>query len=200
MKWYAAKVGLGEALVDGETRIAPSPVATADKHILIEARSHEVFGQKVSYNPLSERVFVFDQPLAWPTPARTLTDGFGPRKLDGADNFHSGIDFPVPAGTQVRAVLPGKVHMVGYDPAGFGRFVVLDHGNGLFSLYAHLTIAKVATGELVAAGDLLALSGASGNARGPHLHFAMYATGARFPLLQGYIFNKEAAIDPWPLF
>ncbi len=200
MSWYAAQAGLGTALVDGVARFGPAPVTTKDGHILIEARSHEALGRKVSYNPLSRRVFILDGKLAWPTPARTLTDGFGPRKLKGVDDFHSGIDFPVPSGTEVRAALPGTVYSVAYDPGGFGRYVVLDHVQGLFTLYAHLTNAKVSPGARVAAGDLLGLSGASGKAYGPHLHFALYATGAFFPLTRAGTYNKEAAVDAWPLF
>jgi len=195
--WYAAQEGLGTALVNGLAREAVPPVAK-DGHLLIEARSHEVFGRKVSYNPLSRRVFIFDGTLTWPTPARTITDGFGPRVLRGQDDFHSGIDFPVRAGTEVRAVLPGRLHLVGYDPGGFGNFVVLDHGDGLFSLYAHLSTAEAP--DQVAAGQVIGLSGATGKAFGPHLHFALYATGAYFPLTRDGIYNKEAAVDPWPLF
>lgn len=197
MTWYAAKVGWASALVDGRIRMTVPPVIK-DGHVLIEARSHEVFGHRVSYNPLSRRVFVFDRELAWPTPARAITDGFGPRVLRGKDDFHSGVDFPVRSGTEVRAALPGRLYLTGFDPGGFGRFVVLDHGAGLFSLYAHLTTAEAA--EQVAAGQVVGLSGATGKAFGPHLHLALYATGAYFPLTEDGIFNKAAAVDPWPLF
>lgn len=105
---------------------------------------------------------------------------------------HSGIDIRVPTGTPVRAVMTGKVHSVGYQPNGFGKYVVIIHPNvpdpddpnggtvTLFSEYAHLSAQYVEVGDIVHKGDSVALSGSTGQSSGPHLHFSLTREGAPF--------------------
>lgn len=99
---------------------------------------------------------------------------------------HNGIDIGVPIGTPVLAALSGTILDTGntdavYDSSGnqcysFGKWVMIDHGNGLNTMYAHLSEIDVSRGESVATGQLLGLSGMTGYATGPHLHFGVYAT------------------------
>jgi len=101
-------------------------------------------------------------------------DRFGPRGL----RFHAGLDFPAPYGRAVRAAAPGRVVFAGFDSSGFGNLVVVDHGNGLRTRYAHLSRFGVRRGRWVAAGTLLGRVGATGSATGPHLHFEALIRGA----------------------
>ena len=94
-------------------------------------------------------------------------DGFGPR----GDWFHTGVDFPAPAGTAVRAARGGRVAFAGWNSGGYGQLIVIDHGSGVTSWYAHLSRLDVAAGQPVAAGSLIGRVGATGHATGPHLHF-----------------------------
>jgi murein DD-endopeptidase MepM/ murein hydrolase activator NlpD len=105
--------------------------------------------------------------------AAAVGDRYGPR---GA-GFHPGLDFPAPTGARVMAAASGRVIFAGYDD-GFGLTVVLDHGNGLHTRYAHLSAAAVSAGAFVPVGALVGRVGASGFATGPHLHFEVTVRGA----------------------
>ena len=108
--------------------------------------------------------------LSFPV-AAAVGDGFGPR----GDRFHSGIDLLAAAGTPVRAAGAGTVSFAGWSPGGYGNLVVVDHGNGVSSWYAHLSRIDVVSGAAVTTATLV---GATGNAIGPHLHFEVRVRGA----------------------
>ena len=91
-------------------------------------------------------------------------------------HFHSGIDLAVAAGTPVHATLAGTCQVID-DTTGYGLHVIIDHGQGLSSLYAHLESVTVATGERVLAGEVIGAVGSTGNSTGPHLHFEIRANG-----------------------
>ncbi|MFI6942381.1 peptidoglycan DD-metalloendopeptidase family protein [Streptomyces sp. NPDC050418] len=87
-----------------------------------------------------------------------------------AAGFHTGVDFGCPTGTPVSSVGPGTVVVAG-DQGAYGNCVIVQMSDGRFTLYAHLSRVDVKTGQGVAAGQRLGLSGATGNVTGPHLHF-----------------------------
>jgi hypothetical protein len=110
--------------------------------------------------------------LALPLDA-PLGDGFGPR----GDAFHAGLDFIAAAGSIVAAAGSGLVTWAG--PRGtFGNAVVIAHGHGVRSLYAHLSRIGVGVGQRVAAGAEIGLVGSTGRSSGPHLHFEVRLRGA----------------------
>ncbi len=111
--------------------------------------------------------------LRAPSPL-TPSEDFGPR----GNRFHAGVDYPAPAGTPALAAGFGRVVHSGPMRGGWGRVVVLDHGQGLRTWYAHLSATRVRLGENVAAGAAVGLVGASGRATGPHLHFEVQLRGA----------------------
>lgn len=92
---------------------------------------------------------------------------------------HSGVDFSAPTGTNVRAVHAGTV-IVGGAGAAYGNHVLVDHGDGIWTLYAHLSVVNVAHGQSVAAGDSVGTVGSTGNSSGPHLHFEVRTNGTQF--------------------
>ncbi|WP_299531956.1 peptidoglycan DD-metalloendopeptidase family protein [uncultured Streptomyces sp.] len=106
--------------------------------------------------------------LTAPVAARTGT----PYHQSGswASGYHTGVDFPVPTGTTVKAVASGTVVSAGWAGA-YGYEVVIRHGDGRYSQYAHLSALHVRAGQQVAAGRSIARSGSTGNSTGPHLHF-----------------------------
>ncbi len=94
--------------------------------------------------------------------------------------FHPGIDIPASKGTQVRAVADGLVilsakNQDGYS--GYGRIVIIDHGWGIKTLYAHNKKNLVNTGDCIRAGEVIGEVGSSGNATGSHLHFEIRKDG-----------------------
>jgi murein DD-endopeptidase MepM/ murein hydrolase activator NlpD len=108
-----------------------------------------------------------------PVDAR-ISDVFGTqRTINGkVQSIHQGLDYAVPSGTPVAAVNAGTVLLA--RPLYFeGNCVVLDHGQGLLTLYMHLSEIKVTEGEKIERGQELGLSGGSGRATGPHLHLAV---------------------------
>jgi murein DD-endopeptidase MepM/ murein hydrolase activator NlpD len=108
-----------------------------------------------------------------PVEAR-ISDVFGTqRKFNGKVlSTHQGLDFAVPTGTPISALNAGTVILA--RPLYFeGNCVVLDHGQGLLTLYLHLSEFKVKEGDRVERGQLLGLSGGTGRATGPHLHVAV---------------------------
>jgi peptidoglycan hydrolase-like protein with peptidoglycan-binding domain len=102
------------------------------------------------------------------------TDGFGPRGV----RFHSGLDYPADRGTPVQAAASGRVVTIGWDRAGYGRYVVVKHAHRNYTWYAHLSRVTVRAGALVSAGTTVGRVGASGDATGPHLHFELRVRGA----------------------
>jgi murein DD-endopeptidase MepM/ murein hydrolase activator NlpD len=104
--------------------------------------------------------------LAWPA-AGWVSSRFGPR----GPWFHAGIDIAASAGDAVLAAAPGHVTFAGFHNGGYGFLVVVAHGNGLRTLYAHLSAVTAAVGARVAGGTAIGLVGSSGHSTGPHLHF-----------------------------
>ncbi|MGW3292091.1 transglycosylase family protein [Streptomyces sp. NPDC001002] len=92
--------------------------------------------------------------------------------------YHTGVDFPVPTGTSVKAVGAGKVVTAGWG-GSFGYQVVLRHADGRYTQYAHLSAISVRAGQSVGEGQRLGRSGSTGNTTGPHLHFEV-RTGPGF--------------------
>jgi murein DD-endopeptidase MepM/ murein hydrolase activator NlpD len=107
-----------------------------------------------------------------------ITSGFGLRAdpFTGETRFHRGLDLALAYGSEVRAFAPGVVTSAG-ERAGYGLTVVVDHGEGRETLYAHLSAVDVASGARVEAGQPIARSGRSGRATGPHLHVEARESG-----------------------
>ncbi|MEX0172866.1 transglycosylase family protein [Streptomyces sp. LMG1-1-1.1] len=87
-----------------------------------------------------------------------------------SSGYHTGVDFPVPTGTSVKAVAGGRIVSAGWAGA-YGYQIVLRHDDGRYSQYAHLSALSVREGQRVSAGQRIARSGSTGNSTGPHLHF-----------------------------
>jgi murein DD-endopeptidase MepM/ murein hydrolase activator NlpD len=124
--------------------------------------------------------------MLWPTPG-PVTSGFGYRihPIYGYRRFHPGIDIGAPTGQGIVAVLPGVVLSAG--PRGtYGNLVVIDHGNGFATAYAHQSRILVVPGQRVAAGQRIGLVGSTGAATGPHLHFETLVNGEPVDPLRYY--------------
>lgn len=127
--------------------------------------------------------------LLWPVETRTVSSAWGPRMRSKTVRVkhakrkmryrgsHKGVDLTAPKGTDVYAAMDGVVVTSGRQK-GYGNYVVLDHGNGVMTLYGHHNRNLVTEGEVVRRGQKIAEVGRTGNATGPHLHFELRLDGA----------------------
>lgn len=132
-----------------------------------------------------ERVYALRTPQAWNKPfvpalqSTAVSSQFGqPRTYvrGGKVSYHYGVDYPARLGTPVAAMNSGRVVMAGNYPVR-GGLVVLDHGNGVVTLYFHLSKIKVRVGEKVERGQTVGAVGSTGLSGGPHLHLEMRVRG-----------------------
>ncbi|NLV17842.1 MAG: peptidoglycan DD-metalloendopeptidase family protein [Syntrophomonadaceae bacterium] len=115
----------------------------------------------------------------WPAPAsKRITSPYGMRfhPILKQNKLHTGIDIGAGKGTKILAADGGKVIQVAYL-GGYGNTVIIDHGNGLSTLYGHMSKFETSTGKIVAKGDLIGLVGSTGWSTGPHLHFEVRKNG-----------------------
>jgi murein DD-endopeptidase MepM/ murein hydrolase activator NlpD len=112
-------------------------------------------------------------PTLWPLTER----GFVTQGLhEGFEGRHPGLDIAVPSDSYIRASGGGVVADVGED-AVYGRYVVIDHGDGYTTLYGHASLTLVTLGQQVRERQVIALSGSTGRSTGPHLHFEVLTDG-----------------------
>jgi murein DD-endopeptidase MepM/ murein hydrolase activator NlpD len=117
-------------------------------------------------------------PTMWPVNG-VLLSRFGERTdpFSGEGAIHAGVDISAPLGTPVHAAADGIVSRAEYY-GGYGKLIVIDHGNGMSTRYGHLSRFDVVPGQEVRRGDVIAFSGATGRATSPHLHFEVRLGGA----------------------
>ncbi|MEQ2455209.1 M23 family metallopeptidase [Flavonifractor hominis] len=115
--------------------------------------------------------------------------GWREHPVDGGEKFHNGVDLAVNNGTDVLAFADGTIDYIGDSPV-YGLYLQINHAGGLQTFYAHCSELLVQQGQSVKAGQVVALSGDTGNATGPHLHFEMKLNGIRINPL--YYIETEA--------
>lgn len=125
--------------------------------------------------------------FAWPVANVIITQLFGGTEFAkqnasvyGGRAYHPGVDFGVPTGTKIYAPLGGTVRATGNTDAvpgcySWGKWTLIDHPNGLSTLYAHQSQQSVVPGQQVSTGEVIGYSGSTGYSTGPHLHFTVYA-------------------------
>ncbi len=122
---------------------------------------------------LADWVNLADAPSLWPVMGR-VTSSFGERidpfGAEAEGEFHRGIDIAAPSGTAIHATGDGVVASAAWG-TGYGREVVLDHGHGITTLYAHMSSIAVVPGESVVRGQVIGYVGTSGHSTGAHLHY-----------------------------
>lgn len=117
--------------------------------------------------------------LSWPFPPSMVTSEYGPREvtIEGASEFHEGIDFGAAEGTPIPSAGAGRVTFAAPN-GGYGNHVRIDHGRGLVTTYSHMaTLPKVTVGQIVPTGYDLGPVGDTGVSGAPHLHFEVQVNG-----------------------
>jgi len=144
-------------------------LVSADKLALFDRRSRH-FGTFPDAKPRFN---------IWPVEGR-LMSAFAQRTdpFSGEGAFHRGVDISAPTGTMVHSTADGVVIQAEMVSGGYGRLVIVDHGNGLQTYYAHLSKISVHAGQELRCGDLVGLVGSSGRTTAPHLHFEVRTSGS----------------------
>lgn len=130
----------------------------------------------------------------WPCPSnKGITSGYGMRKISlyGYEKFHAGIDVGAPMGSTIIAADGGTVIVSTYD-GGYGNYIMINHGGGRVTLYAHMSSRAAGVGETVNKGQVIGYVGSTGNSTGPHLHFEVRNNGGTVDPLTyftGYYFK-----------
>ena len=107
----------------------------------------------------------------------TITSGFGSRTLNGKQEDHPGIDIAAPKGTQVNATADGTVLLASDTGNGYGSHIQIDHGDGIVTIYGHLSAIGVKAGDTVKAGQKIGEVGSTGKSTGNHLHYQINKNG-----------------------
>jgi murein DD-endopeptidase MepM/ murein hydrolase activator NlpD len=133
------------------------------------------------------------QPAAWPVEGRII-GAYGTRldpfSAEGAHEFHKGVDIGAPIGASVKVTADGLVVEAGPTSGGYGRLVVVDHGGGYQTFYAHLSRVFVQVGQELRCGETVGALGMSGRVTAPHLHYEVRHDGIA---INPYNFMKQGS-------
>lgn len=173
--------GIYEELITGDfdtdriLNVTNDALSQIDRQLAIQKDSYEEILEKYRLN----KKYFDNFPAIKPIQGR-LSSSFGMRNhpIYKIRRPHNGIDITTPRGTPVYATGGGTIIFAGGNPrTGFGRLVIIDHGFGLKTYYAHLTNTKVKVGQKVKRGDTIAYSGNTGVSTAPHLHYEVHFRG-----------------------
>ena len=123
---------------------------------------------------------VYSGSLVWPCPSYSRISspyGYRVHPISGTRKLHKGLDIAASSGNPVIAAASGTV-VKSYFSSSYGNYVVISHGGGMMTAYAHMTRRMVSAGQTVAAGQQVGTVGSTGNSTGPHLHFEVYVGGS----------------------
>jgi murein DD-endopeptidase MepM/ murein hydrolase activator NlpD len=163
----------------------PSDISSEGKMVPSFSESLQEYNYLVSADKLAisnrrSRQFgrVNASPSLWPVEGR-LADGFAHRTdpFSGEGAFHKGVDITAPTGTIVRTTADGVVVQAEMVAGGYGRLVIVDHGAGLQTYYAHLSKISVHAGQELHRGEVVGQVGSSGRTTAPHLHYEVHVGG-----------------------
>jgi murein DD-endopeptidase MepM/ murein hydrolase activator NlpD len=139
--------------------------------------------ETTTQNELLDELLVYERkldhtPSIWPVSTTFITSLFGYRfhPILGYYKEHTGVDLQAVMGSKVKAAAEGVVKYAGYM-GGYGYAVIIDHGYGYETLYAHNSRILVAIGQAVKKGQVISLSGSTGESTGPHLHYEVHING-----------------------
>ena len=182
-----------QAPVDRKMKIADTISMETNYTLAVEETMEEwqnTFSRHTKSLPESFKIDLTH--FCMPTPSRVITSNFGARW----GRMHKGLDIKVYVGDTIRAAWSGKVRIVKYEAAGYGKYVVIQHYNGLETIYAHMSKQLVREGETVRAGEPIGLGGNTGRSTGSHLHFETRICGVAInPALMFDFRNQDVTSD-----
>ena len=177
----------GDDDISAEGALVPSYNESIEEYNFLKAASYSR-GQRAYARAFQKNVV----PSMWPVNGQ-IVSRFGDRSdpLSGEGGFHAGVDLTASMGTPVYAAADGIVSAAQFANR-YGRAILIDHGHGMTTLYAHLSNFEIVPGEEVRRGQLIGHSGASGRVSGPHLHFEVRQGGS--PVNPARYLNKSTVL------
>ena len=183
LQLYAKEVSLaygikqkleGPSDISAEGRLVPSFAESVQDYDFLKSAA------KLSLQTRAARLLtpLNAQPSIWPVDGKLMLSAFGNRTdpFSGEGAFHKGVDISSTTGTPVRATADGIVIYSAFE-SGYGRLVVVDHGHGVHTYYAHLSKFEVRTGQELRRGEIVGRVGSSGRVTAPHLHYEVRVGG-----------------------
>lgn len=165
-------------LLEAAPETAVRDVERSMVDLMQAAREREKKFDEIKRYVRKRSTLLASRPTVWPVRG-WISSSFGDRSnpVTGKSGFHSGVDIANDHGSPIRASADGEVSFAGWE-GGYGKLVVLNHGNGFSSYYGHLAEIKAGVGQKVVRGQVLGSMGATGNTTGPHLHYEIRLYGA----------------------
>lgn len=162
----------------GETELVKSIGSQLNRLILLSAYQQKSFNDIEAMIKNKEKLMAAI-PAIQPVSDKDLTrvaSGFGTRidPVYKVPKFHAGLDFTAPVGTPIYATADGLVTEAGYNSGGYGNRVVINHGYGYETLYAHMYRIKTRRGQKVRRGEVIGYVGSTGKSTGPHCHYEVH--------------------------
>lgn len=181
----------GPADISSQGTLVPTFAESVGDYNFLESSSALALPSKRSQT--FQFLLQHDTPNMWPVEGR-LQSSFGGRTdpFSGEGAFHSGVDIGAPMGAPVRATADGIVSFAQME-SGYGRLIVVDHGGGVQTAYAHLSKFYVQAGQRVLRGEMVGAVGASGRVTAPHLHYEVRLGGAP---VNPYRYLAKASVIP----
>ena len=178
----------GPTEISGEGRLVPTLSETVAEYNFLKAANLSKFHNNAFRRWQNDTV----KPSIWPVNGRLLSY-WGQREdpFSGEGAFHAGLDISADVGTPVHVAADGIVRMAEYS-GRYGKLVVVDHGGGMSTLYAHLSRFGVVAGQEVRRGETIGLSGATGRVTSPHLHWEVRRNGTA---INPYHYLKASVAD-----
>lgn len=166
------------ALLDDAPQAAVQRNEASMADLMSAAADREKRFDEIRRYVLKRSTLMAARPSAWPVHG-WISSGFGDRTnpVTAKAGFHTGVDIANDTGTPIRVTADGVVSFAGWE-GGYGKLVVVNHGNGYSTYYGHLSEIKAAVGRPLKRGDVVGLMGATGNTTGPHLHYEIRLYGA----------------------
>ncbi len=174
--------------VEGEISRSKKEIASLEKEIDKQIEESKRLNSVIKN--LSTKKKYAGGSMTWPCPSSyTITSQYGMRKHPILRKYklHTGVDIAANKGTAIVAANSGTVIMAHYDKNGYGNMVVIDHGGGITTLYAHASKILVKVGQEVKSGKTIAYVGSTGLSTGNHLHFEVRVNGETKDPMKGYI-------------
>jgi murein DD-endopeptidase MepM/ murein hydrolase activator NlpD len=168
---------LGE-LLDNDPQEAVSTAESSMVDLMQAASEREKRFDEIRRYVQKKSTLLASRPTGWPVKG-WISSGFGERNspLTGKEGFHTGVDIANDMGSPIHATADGEVAYAGWE-GGYGKLVIVRHGNGYATYYGHLSELRTSVGKPIKRGDVVGLMGATGNTTGPHLHYEVRVFGA----------------------